>query len=78
MLVLSRRESQRIKLGSSIVVTVVRVSGDKVRLGIDAPSDVLILREELDPHERSDSTEAEETLEGRAMRPLGLAVAPRT
>ncbi len=31
MLVLSRRESQRIRLGDSIVVTVVRVSGDRVR-----------------------------------------------
>ena len=50
MLVLSRKESQRIKLGDSIVLTVVRVSGDRVRLGIEAPSDVLVLREELEPH----------------------------
>jgi carbon storage regulator len=50
MLVLSRKESERIRLGESIVVTVVRVSGDKVRLGIEAPSDVLVLREELEPH----------------------------
>jgi carbon storage regulator len=49
MLVLSRRENQRIKLGDSIVITVVRVTGDKVRLGIDAPSDMLVLREELEP-----------------------------
>ena len=52
MLVLSRRESQRIKLGDSIVVTVVRVAGDRVRLGIEAPSNVVVLREELQPHER--------------------------
>ncbi|HZZ73126.1 MAG TPA: carbon storage regulator [Pirellulales bacterium] len=51
MLVLSRRESERIKLGDSIVVTVVRVSGDKVRLGIDAPPHLLVLRDELEPHE---------------------------
>ncbi|MFO0872200.1 MAG: carbon storage regulator [Pirellulales bacterium] len=50
MLVLSRRESERIRLGDSIVVTVVRVSGDKVRLGIEAPADVAVLREELKPH----------------------------
>lgn len=49
MLVLSRKESQRIKLGDSIVITVVRVSGEKVRLGIDAPADMLVLREELEP-----------------------------
>lgn len=50
MLVLSRKESQRIKLGDSIILTVVRVSGDKVRLGIEAPADMLVLREELEPH----------------------------
>lgn len=51
MLVLSRKESERIRLGDEIVLTVVRVSGDKVRLGIEAPSDLLVLREELEPHE---------------------------
>ena len=50
MLVLSRKESERIRLGDSIVVTIVRVSGDKVRLGIEAPPDVLVLRDELQPH----------------------------
>lgn len=52
MLVLSRRQSERIRLGDSIVVTVVRVTGDKVRLGIEAPPDVVVLREELEPHNR--------------------------
>ena len=47
MLVLSRKQTERIKLGDSIVVTVVRVSGDKVRLGIEAPPDVVVLRDEL-------------------------------
>lgn len=48
MLVLSRRQSEKIKLGDSIVVTVVRLAGDKVRLGIEAPADMLVLRAELD------------------------------
>lgn len=52
MLVLSRKEGERIKLGDSVVLTIVRVSGDKVRLGIEAPADVLVLREELKPFER--------------------------
>ncbi len=51
MLVLSRKERERIRLGDSIVVTVVRVSGDRVRLGIEAPGDMLVLREELDSNE---------------------------
>jgi carbon storage regulator len=48
MLVLSRKESQRIRLGDSIVITIVKISGDKVRVGIDAPSNVLVLRDELE------------------------------
>ena len=48
MLVLSRKESQRIRLGDSIVVTIVKISGDKVRVGIEAPSNVLVLRDELE------------------------------
>jgi carbon storage regulator len=48
MLVLSRKESQRIRLGDSIVITIVKISGDKVRVGIDAPSTVLVLRDELE------------------------------
>jgi len=50
MLVLSRKESQRIQLGNSIVLTIVRVNGDRVRVGIEAPADVQIRRGELQPH----------------------------
>jgi len=53
MLVLSRRESERIKLGDAIVITVVQVAGDRVRLGIDAPSDIRVLRGELEPENPS-------------------------
>jgi len=61
MLVLSRRERERIRLGDSIVVTVVRVAGDKVRLGIEAPPHVLVLRDELEPRVVSDPETAEES-----------------
>ena len=47
--------TEQIKLGDSIVVTVVRVTGDKVRLGIEAPSDILVLRDELEPHEQAEA-----------------------
>jgi carbon storage regulator len=60
MLVLSRRERERIKLGDSIVVTVVRVVGDKVRLGIEAPPHVLVLRDELEPRVANGPAPAEE------------------
>ena len=48
MLILSRRESESIHLGDDIVVTIVRVNGDKVRIGVQAPSHVKILRTELE------------------------------
>jgi carbon storage regulator len=57
MLVLSRKESQRIRLGDSIVITIVKISGDKVRIGIDAPSNVLVLRDELEAREPAGSVE---------------------
>ncbi len=47
MLVLSRREKERIRLGDSIVITVVRLGRDRVRLGIEAPPEVVVLRDEL-------------------------------
>ncbi len=47
MLVLSRKTHQCIRLGDAIVVTVLGVAGDRVRLGIEAPGDVRVLREEL-------------------------------
>jgi len=49
MLVLSRKESQRIQVGDSIVLTIVRVNGDRVRVGIEAPADVQVRRGELVP-----------------------------
>lgn len=48
MLVLSRRENEKIRVGDSITVTVVRVGKDRVRIGIEAPGDVLVLRDELE------------------------------
>jgi len=47
MLVLTRREGERIALGDEIVVTVVSIQGNKVRLGVSAPDDVVIRRGEL-------------------------------
>lgn len=55
MLVLSRKESQRIRLGDSIVLTIVKIAGDKVRIGIEAPDNVLVLRDELQPFETAET-----------------------
>jgi carbon storage regulator len=47
MLVLSRHKDERIMVGKDIVITVVEIRGDKVRLGIEAPSDVPVHRQEV-------------------------------
>jgi carbon storage regulator len=47
MLVLSRKRDERIVIGDNIVITVVEVRGDKVRLGIDAPAEVPVHRQEV-------------------------------
>lgn len=47
MLVLARKIKQSIRIGEDIVITVVSVQGDQVRLGITAPKDVAVLRQEL-------------------------------
>jgi carbon storage regulator len=47
MLVLSRKTSQQIMIGHDIVITVVKIDRSQVRLGIEAPAGVPILRHEL-------------------------------
>jgi carbon storage regulator len=47
MLVLSRKIGERILIGDNIAITVVRMAPGVVRLGIDAPLDLPIVREEL-------------------------------
>lgn len=46
-MVLARRKDERIMIGADIVLTVVEVRGDVVRLGISAPRDVPVNREEI-------------------------------
>ncbi len=47
MLVLSRKINETIVINDNIVVTVVDIRGDKVRLGIEAPKDVPVHRQEV-------------------------------
>ncbi len=49
MLVLARKKNESIVIGDGIEITVLKVKGNTVRLGINAPSDVKILRGELSP-----------------------------
>lgn len=47
MLVLSRKKDEKIIIGDNITIMIVDIQGDKVRLGIDAPREVSVHREEV-------------------------------
>jgi carbon storage regulator len=52
MLVLSRKLNEKIVIDGGIVVTVVKIDRNQVRLGIEAPGDVAVFREEICPGRR--------------------------
>ena len=58
MLVLSRRPGESIVIGNEVVVTVLDVRGDQIRVGIDAPRNVQIHREEVFRRLESENTQA--------------------
>lgn len=47
MLILTRRPTEKIRIGDAISVTVLEVRGNQVRIGIEAPKDVQVHREEI-------------------------------
>lgn len=51
MLVLSRKEGEQLLIGDNIVLTINRISGNRVAIGIEAPREIRIVRGELDRHE---------------------------
>jgi carbon storage regulator len=61
MLVLSRKQQEQIKIGDQITVTIVRVKGNTVRVGIEAPRDIRVIRGEL-PKMDAESAESAETI----------------
>lgn len=68
MLVLSRKAGQKLQIGDNITVTVLEVHGRVMRLGIEAPSDVRVLRGELEDWQRSEKKVAKR-------RPAAIAIA---
>ena len=47
MLVLTRKVGERIRIGDDVVITVVRINGASVRLGVQAPAEMVVVRQEL-------------------------------
>ena len=55
MLVLNRKFGQKIHVGDDIILTIVRIDRNSIRIGIEAPADVPIRRDELAVHDASRS-----------------------
>ncbi len=68
MLVLSRKNNQSILIGSNIRVVVVRLEGDRVKLGIEAPRDVPVRRSEV-----REEIERDPLPGASSVRPVGKA-----
>ena len=47
MLILSRKVDQKIRIGDDIVLTIIDVRGDQVKVGVEAPGDVKVYRQEV-------------------------------
>lgn len=57
MLVLSRKLGERILIGDQVAVTIVRIGPNAVRVGIDAPKEMNIVREEIADGKQNPETE---------------------
>jgi len=59
MLVLTRKQQQQIQIGEGVTITILKVKGNTVRIGIEAPNDVKIVRAELEPEEAAPAEDTE-------------------
>lgn len=79
MLVLSRKVDESVQIGDEITVTVLKVKGNTVRIGIDAPKSVRVVRGELENHRKAklETESAEEKVSAADQEPSakgGLAL----
>ncbi len=70
MLILTRRAGESICIGPDIEISVLEISGDHVRLGIAAPSNVTVLRKELLQEVKEENLRAATSRGRRPLRPL--------
>lgn len=77
MLVLSRKEGEKLVIGDNIVLTINRIAGNRVAIGIEAPREVSIVRGELERRDSAPSVTAcrAGSPNAAAMLENGIAVA---
>jgi carbon storage regulator CsrA len=68
MLVLTRKPQQQIQIGDNITITILRVSGNAIRIGIEAPEKVRVIRSELIERDRKTPQEAPRQTSARRTR----------
>jgi len=64
MLILTRKTNERIFIGDDIVLVVLGMENNRVKLGLEAPSDVTILREEIVANAKQDQSDNESNQTG--------------
>ena len=69
MLILTRRVGETVMVGSEVTVTVLGVKGNQVRLGINAPKDVAVHREEIFERIKAEHATAPDTAAEHAANP---------
>ncbi len=77
MLVLSRQRDESIIIGDNIVITVVDIRGDKVRLGIQAPTEIPVHRQEVYEAIQRENQRGGEPSDVPATKPLSVRKPPR-
>ncbi len=58
MLILSRKTDQQIKIGDNITITIIDIKGDQAKIGIEAPKNVKVFRQEVFNAIKNENTEA--------------------
>jgi carbon storage regulator len=74
MLVISRKSGETLRIGDSVSVTVLSVSGDKVAIGIDAPREISILRGELLETIESNKASSAQALQDETRRGIAALI----
>ena len=57
MLILGRRVGETLKIGEDVSITILSIKGNQVRLGVNAPKDIAVHREEIAEHAKPEATE---------------------
>jgi carbon storage regulator len=70
MLVISRKENERIKIGDNIEIVIVEISKNQVKIGIEAPKEVQILRSELIEEITSQNKKANKTISDETLKEI--------